>query len=527
MRRRAPKSGHGGGSRCGLATLVIVVIFIVGAIHTRFLGSVQPPPASNLLAGGAPGWREHAIAAPPPAAAPPSRSRARAEALERQAQQAQQAQLQAQQAQQAQSPQKLSKMPVVPALPDCPQWRLAIYQPESYHTEMFGYLLQYAHSRGMRPVIYYAKGTPQGKAAAEDTSMLPVYRRMYGTVGAEADGASDGRGAYRYDSGLDVRPAAGMGPARLDYTHVLYTTTYSKGPVEDSLITSDLKRYYWIVHQTKGFFRARWQMSAQLLYTAPLVGRPFALPVYHLDAWRPGIKVRSRVAAMLAGPDESIGDAGGVGAGINTGRDGTADAEPYEWPVPFSRRAQRTVCAVGSSNVDPTQYPVNNTAEFFSVQPALQARLFLRIRGGERRKMYHGGWSPNVRILEGADSEQVIAAVQLCGYLLVLPKRTAKHVTMRMTGAVPLAAIARTPLIMPADMAASYGVPDGCFIPVSYAEGLTAQVATTLLGMDADRYDAMVRCLSDLVDTTVADNRVTLDHLFFGENPACIPASRY
>jgi hypothetical protein len=91
--------------------------------------------------------------------------------------------------------------------------------------------------------------------------------------------------------------------------------------------------------------------------------------------------------------------------------------------------------------------------------------------------------------LYNSDVRRAMGALRRCAFLLVHPRPGAREMQTRMTGALPTAFIARTPLLVPQAFASIYNLTDGAAMVFNSS---LAEVEAALLAMDDDAYDRIL-----------------------------------
>jgi hypothetical protein len=123
------------------------------------------------------------------------------------------------------------------------------------------------------------------------------------------------------------------------------------------------------------------------------------------------------------------------------------------------------------------------------------------------RAVATSGWPPNVRVVAGASSIELFDTVAGCAFVAILPAAGSLHLTARLTGALPLACAAGTPIVALRAFSDVYGLHDGIDVD-NGAEAATRVNATS----DAD-YDVMLARLVASRAAVAAKNAVTLDRM--------------
>lgn len=139
-----------------------------------------------------------------------------------------------------------------------PGLRLAIYQFRPYHSEIFGFILEYAKRCGHTVTVYHSVSTA--------SNALPMYQKLYGT----------GSGAGM----MTVSEPGFFNGEHLDYHAVFFSTPDDYLPEEFRM--PQAHRFIYCAHITVPGFIKRWQLLR--LHMSPLVGLPYSLPVYAADA---------------------------------------------------------------------------------------------------------------------------------------------------------------------------------------------------------------------------------------------------
>jgi hypothetical protein len=91
--------------------------------------------------------------------------------------------------------------------------------------------------------------------------------------------------------------------------------------------------------------------------------------------------------------------------------------------------------------------------------------------------------------LYNSDVRRAMGALRRCAFILVHPRVGARELRTRMTGALPTAVIARTPLLVPRRFANIYNLTDGTAMVFNSS---LAEVEAALLAMDDDAYDRIL-----------------------------------
>ena len=162
--------------------------------------------------------------------------------------------------------------------------RLAIFNAAPYHTDVFGFLLDYCRDCNHTCAIYH------GPSAF---SALPAYSRYYAP--------------------LDLRDASRFEGEQRDFAAVFMITPNHNGPLSVSTQQAEVHRFIYLTHLTVPGFVMRWMLLR--IYTTPLAGVPFALPFFAGRALIPAAE-RERsvvfVGSIHSGENVLLSDVGAV-----------------------------------------------------------------------------------------------------------------------------------------------------------------------------------------------------------------------
>jgi hypothetical protein len=313
------------------------------------------------------------------------------------------------------------------ARPGCriPPKALAIYQGKWWHTEVFGFILEFARQCGHTVAIYHS--------ANHATSALPLWTALFPP--------------------LDVRPAGDFTREAGAYDAVFLTTP--DDDLDERWRQANAARTVYAAHLTHPRFLQRWHELR--LYMTPLAGWPYVLQVYR-----------------------------GAGPG----------------PVAHDARAKEIVM-IGTV-FDGENYKVE---DIFTYAAAVAAAGWKFV--AFTRHWQSGAPTPDgVEILMSASTEDMYARVRSAAFVLVFPSAASWYHRDRITGALPLAVSAGTPLVTTDAMAGIYGLSAATGV----LHGSTAEeLAAATIGVSARSYKALVAAVAGYRDRMVANNVAVLE----------------
>jgi hypothetical protein len=289
-----------------------------------------------------------------------------------------------------------------------PPKRLAIYQGRWWHTEVFGFLLDFARRCGHSITVYHSEN--------HATSALPLWRALFAP--------------------LSVRPTAAFRGEHGAYDAIFLTTP--DDDLDEYFRKEHAARTIYAAHMTHPKFLHRWHVLR--MHMTPLAGYPFVLQAHAAQEAVPAA-ARERAIVMV----------------------GTVfDGKNYE--VAAIYRFAEAVGAAGWKFVAFSRHWDSGVPK-----PA------------------------NVEMVEGAGTEDMYDRVRAASYVLIFPSDNSWYVTDRITGALPLAVGAGTPIITTARFADIYGLsPATGAVVGTGAEGLAAAV----LAVKPPAYAALVTSMS-------------------------------
>ena len=152
--------------------------------------------------------------------------------------------------------------------------RLALFNAVPYHTDVFGFLLDFCRDCNHSCVVYHG---------ATAYSALPAYSRYY--------------------TPLELRDAA-----RFDSEHLEFAAVFMITPNDHALSAemrqAEVHRFIYVTHLTEPGLVMRWMLLR--IYTTPLAGVPYALPFF-----------AGLTPVPAAGRERSVVFVGGIHGGEN------------------------------------------------------------------------------------------------------------------------------------------------------------------------------------------------------------------
>jgi hypothetical protein len=370
-----------------------------------------------------------------------------------------------------------------PPLCTGPPLRLAIYQGKWWHTEVFGFIIDFARRCGHSIVIYHSGTHP--------TSALPMYRTLFAP--------------------LEVRETGQFEKEQTDYDAVFLTTP--DDDLDENLRQREAMRYIYCAHMTHPKFLHRWH--ALRLYMTPLAGWPYVLQVYEA-----GVPQGSGTAAGAAGTAAgAAGTAAGavsakavgagaaaVSAGPSSSSSSTAAVVSAD-PIPASARA-REVVMIGTV-FDGENYDVKAIYEYATKIGAAKEDP-LRFVAFTRHWKSGTAKPDNVDMIEGASTEAVFERVRRAAFVLIFPSDSSWYHSDRVTGAIPLAFSAGTPIVTTELLASLYGFgPSTGVLSGAGASGL----ADATVGATGAQYAALVAAAVAYRTRLVENNVAVIDQV--------------
>lgn len=246
----------------------------------------------------------------------------------------------------------------------------------------------------------------------------------------------------------------------IEQDHPLYDAIFfitPNDPIDDSFRQSIAHKSIYTTHVSHRIGIKRWQTLR--LYMSPLVGYPFVIPAYQ--------------APHISAEDRS-----------------------------------RCIVMVGTIN-DDTHQNVESVFDFLRAasKQGWTSKIFTRNFSSKER-------TPDfVQIIFDASAETVFAAVQEASFVLIFPSDKSFHVTDRLTGILPLAISAVTPIITTTAFADIYGL--------SHESGVvsgdsSSKMFEVLDNVDSSRYHFLVQAMHSYRNSVLRNNYDSIEIILGG-----------
>lgn len=312
-----------------------------------------------------------------------------------------------------------------------PGRKLAIAQKRWYHTEVFGFIFEYALACSHSVIVYHTQG--------HVTSALDLYLALFPFLEVE------------------VRNIEFVEKENEEYDAIFFTT-----PDDD--INADFRygiqhRSIYLAHLTHPKFIQRWHTLR--LHMSPLAGYPFIIPAYRGDV-------------------------------------------PI---VPAEGRAHEIIM-VGTVH-DGSNYNIKSVLEFFkqAFDKGWKAKIFTRYWGSQEKV-------PDfIDVIYDSPTDIMYKAVQRASYILIFPNDNSWYLSDRVTGALPLAISAVTPIVTTTDFAELYD-----YTPKNHGVVSGSDVESMVNALDRDEsdYGQLVSSLSTYRSRLMRNNFAVMEMTLFG-----------
>jgi hypothetical protein len=312
-----------------------------------------------------------------------------------------------------------------------PGRKLAIAQKRWYHTEVFGFIFEYALACSHSVIVYHTQG--------HVTSALDLYLALFPFLEVE------------------VRNIEFIDKEHEEYDAIFFTT-----PDDD--INADFRygiqhKSVYLAHLTHPKFIQRWHTLR--LHMSPLAGYPFIIPAYRGDV-------------------------------------------PM---IPAEGRA-REIIMVGTVH-DGSNYNIRNVLDFFkgASEKGWKAKIFTRYWGSQEKIPDY------IEVVYDSPTDAMFKAVQRASYILIFPNDNSWYLSDRVTGALPLAISAVTPIVTTTDFAELYEYSPELHGVVS---GSDIESMVQALDMSPASYVSLVSSLSSYRSRLMRNNFAVIEMTLSG-----------